>query len=122
MLALMIEPRYTVDIDGLLDLQKAEWLVYNAGLDMVHPGHRRRSLPKDVSLIVFDFDGVMTDNRVWVDQDGREMVAANRSDSLGTDLLRERHPDRAVCFIQRDQPGGGSTLPQDENSGASGCR
>ena len=31
----------------------------------------------------------MTDNRVWVDQDGREMVAANRSDSLGLSYLRQ---------------------------------
>jgi N-acylneuraminate cytidylyltransferase len=38
--------------------------------------------------VVFDFDGVMTDNRVWVDQDGREMVAANRSDSLGLSRMR----------------------------------
>ncbi len=38
---------------------------------------------------MFDFDGVMTDNRVWVDEDGREMVAANRSDSLGLNALRE---------------------------------
>ena len=85
-----VEPRYTVDIDSLFDLQRAEWLVYNAGLDMVDPGKRRRSLPKEIKLIVFDFDGVMTDNRVWVDQDGREMVAANRSDGMGVSLLRSR--------------------------------
>jgi YrbI family 3-deoxy-D-manno-octulosonate 8-phosphate phosphatase len=38
--------------------------------------------------IAFDFDGVMTDNRVWVSEDGREMVACNRSDGLGLDRLR----------------------------------
>jgi YrbI family 3-deoxy-D-manno-octulosonate 8-phosphate phosphatase len=96
-LALDIESRYTVDIDGLMDLQKAEWLIYATGLPMVHPGHARRALPEKVSLIVFDFDGVMTDNRVWTDQDGRESVAANRSDSLGLDLLRESSPIR--CFV-----------------------
>ena len=101
MLALIIEPRYTVDIDGLLDLKKAEWLIYNAGLEMVHPGHRRRTLPDPVSLIVFDFDGVMTDNRVWVDQDGREMVAANRSDSLGMELLRE-HTGIALFVLSKE--------------------
>ena len=35
-----------------------------------------------------DFDGVITDNRVWTDQDGRESVASNRSDSYGLMLLR----------------------------------
>jgi YrbI family 3-deoxy-D-manno-octulosonate 8-phosphate phosphatase len=37
---------------------------------------------------VFDFDGVMTDNRVWVGEDGHEQVAANRSDSLGLSYMR----------------------------------
>lgn len=103
-LPLLIESRYTVDIDGLLDLQKAEWLVYNAGLDMVHPGHRRRALPKAVSLIVFDFDGVMTDNRVWVDENGHEMVAANRSDSLGLELLRARTPIQVFVLSKETNP------------------
>jgi N-acylneuraminate cytidylyltransferase len=56
---------------------------------MVWPGIMRRPIPKEVKLIVLDFDGVLTDNRVWVDQDGREMVAANRSDSYGINLLRQ---------------------------------
>jgi len=88
-LPLLIDPRYTVDIDNLNDWQRAEWLVSQAGLDMVYPGRKPRSLPKVVRLVVFDFDGVMTDNRVWVDQDGREQVAANRSDSMGLVRLRK---------------------------------
>jgi 3-deoxy-D-manno-octulosonate 8-phosphate phosphatase (KDO 8-P phosphatase) len=40
------------------------------------------------ALIIFDFDGVLTDNRVWVFEDGREAVACNRSDGLGFDALR----------------------------------
>ncbi len=39
--------------------------------------------------VAFDFDGVMTDNRVWLSEDGREMVACNRSDGMGIDRLRE---------------------------------
>ena len=42
-----------------------------------------------VELLVLDFDGVLTDNRVWVDQDGRESVACNRSDGWGIARLRE---------------------------------
>lgn len=38
-------------------------------------------------LLIFDFDGVFTDNRVWVQQDGTELVACNRSDGLGIKLL-----------------------------------
>ena len=101
MMALMIDPRYAVDIDQLMDIQKTEWLIYNAGLEMIHPGHKRRALPEKVSLVVFDFDGVMTDNRVWVDQDGREMVAANRSDSLGLEILRS-HAGIQVFVLSKE--------------------
>lgn len=41
-----------------------------------------------VRLVVYDFDGVMTDNTVSVDQDGRESVRANRSDGLGVGIIR----------------------------------
>jgi N-acylneuraminate cytidylyltransferase len=39
-------------------------------------------MPEKIDLIISDFDGVITDNRVWVDQDGTETVAAFRSDSV----------------------------------------
>ncbi len=35
---------------------------------------------KGIKLIVYDFDGVLTDNRVWVDETGLETVCCNRSD------------------------------------------
>ncbi len=44
--------------------------------------------PGAVKAVVFDFDGVFTDNRVWVDQEGRELVACHRGDGLGLDRLR----------------------------------
>jgi YrbI family 3-deoxy-D-manno-octulosonate 8-phosphate phosphatase len=86
---LMIDPRYTVDIDTLNDWQRAEWLVAQGGLDLVSPEVMKRPLPEKVELIVFDFDGVFTDNRVWVDETGRESVAANRSDSHILRMVRE---------------------------------
>jgi YrbI family 3-deoxy-D-manno-octulosonate 8-phosphate phosphatase len=86
-LPVMIDPDFTVDIDNPSDWMRSEWLVYHAGLDMVDPGQQRRPLPQQVDLVVFDFDGVLTDNRVWVSEEGREMVAANRSDSLGIRYL-----------------------------------
>ncbi len=86
-LPLLIDPRYTIDIDNLSDWARYEWLVYHGGLEMVTPGRQRRPLPQQVDLMVLDFDGVLTDNRVWVDETGREQVAANRSDSWGIGLL-----------------------------------
>lgn len=88
---LVIDPRYTVDIDTPADWTKYEALVYQGGLEMVTPdGRARRPMPKQVDLIVFDFDGVFTDNRVWTDQDGRESVAASRSDSIRFGELRAK--------------------------------
>lgn len=43
--------------------------------------------PERIDLVVFDFDGVMTDNKVHVDQDGRETVTCDRGDGWGTQQL-----------------------------------
>ena len=40
-------------------------------------------LKKRIKLIVYDFDGVMTDNKVYIDQNGNEMVQVSRADGLG---------------------------------------
>lgn len=88
---LVIDPRYTVDIDTLADWAKYEALVYQSGLEMITPENRsRRPMPENVQLVIFDFDGVVTDNRVWTDQDGREIVAASRSDSTRFREMREK--------------------------------
>ena len=42
---------------------------------------------KKCKLLIFDFDGVMTDNRVLVFQDGTEAVFCNRSDGLAIEML-----------------------------------
>lgn len=42
-----------------------------------------------ICLLALDFDGVMTDNRVLVDQDGREAVWVHRGDGWGIARLRE---------------------------------
>ncbi|MDD5146106.1 MAG: HAD hydrolase family protein [Candidatus Pacebacteria bacterium] len=44
---------------------------------------------KSIRFIVFDFDGVFTDNRVLVLEDGREGVFCYRSDGLGIEILRK---------------------------------
>jgi YrbI family 3-deoxy-D-manno-octulosonate 8-phosphate phosphatase len=45
--------------------------------------------PAAIDLIVYDFDGVMTDNRVLILQDGTEAVFVNRSDGWAISMLRE---------------------------------
>ena len=41
-----------------------------------------------VRLLVMHFDGVLTDNGVYVTEDGRESVRCDRSDGLGLERLR----------------------------------
>lgn len=51
--------------------------------------HRHPPLPiPRVSALVLDFDGVLTDNRVFVTEDGREAVVCDRSDGLGLEHMR----------------------------------
>jgi YrbI family 3-deoxy-D-manno-octulosonate 8-phosphate phosphatase len=85
---LVIDPKYTVDIDTLSDWAKYEALVYS-GLDMISPRPPRRPMPTNVKLVIMDFDGVVTDNRVWTDENGRETVPASRSDSMHIKRLHE---------------------------------
>jgi len=42
----------------------------------------------DIKLIVYNFDGVMTDNRVIISEDGIESVMVIRADGLGILCLR----------------------------------
>lgn len=55
-----------------------------------------RPLLEQVRLAVFDFDGVFTDNRVWVNERGEEAVAFSRSDGLG---LRRLDDVGVRCLI-----------------------
>ncbi|MFC1544730.1 KdsC family phosphatase [Gemmatimonadota bacterium] len=46
-----------------------------------------QSLVIRTHLIVFDFDGVFTDNTVWVNQHGEESVRCWRGDGIGLRIL-----------------------------------
>jgi YrbI family 3-deoxy-D-manno-octulosonate 8-phosphate phosphatase len=103
-LPLVLDDQYTVDIDTPIDWQRAEWLVteraQQGGLEMVFPARSTRPLPEQVQLVVFDFDGVMTDDRVWVDQNGREAVCVSRSDGMGISILSKAGIDALVLSTE----------------------
>ncbi|MFF0309549.1 N-acetylneuraminate synthase family protein [Streptosporangium sp. NPDC004379] len=73
-----VPPRHAVEVDSPEDLE-----IVRALAPFVD-----RPEPIDVDAVVTDFDGVHTDDRAYVDQDGREMVAVSRSDGMGVALLR----------------------------------
>ena len=76
----LVEEAHAIEIDTLEQLSLASALA--STLDA-----RPHSI--DVDAVVTDFDGVHTDDRVLVGQDGSEFVLANRSDGMGVRLLRE---------------------------------
>lgn len=50
----------------------------------------------ELDVIIFDFDGVFTDNTVYLSADGIEMLRFSKSDSLGLDLFREHLLNRQL--------------------------
>ena len=42
-----------------------------------------------IDAFVFDFDGVLTNNLVYINQNGEESVSCSRSDGLAFDVLRK---------------------------------
>lgn len=42
-----------------------------------------------IDVIFFDFDGVLTNNKVYLNQNGDESVRCNRSDGLAFDVIRK---------------------------------
>ena len=57
-------------------------------------------LPAKVALLAMDFDGVLTDDRVIVAQDGTESVICSRSDGLGLGLLRDAGIDTVILSAE----------------------
>jgi YrbI family 3-deoxy-D-manno-octulosonate 8-phosphate phosphatase len=63
---------------------------------------RNWTLLRSIRLMAFDFDGVWTDNRVIVFEDGREAVLCNRSDGLGLEMLRGAGVPAVVISKERN--------------------
>lgn len=57
---------------------------------------------KSISLIVYDFDGVLTDNRVWVSQDGTESVSCNRSDGWWIARIKELGVPQIILSTEKN--------------------
>ena len=71
------------EIDEPIDLKIAEIFFQEKQRNFL-----MSKLPKRIEALLLDFDGVMTDNRVWVGQDGTEYVVCSRSDGMGLAELK----------------------------------
>lgn len=57
---------------------------------------------RNIDLIVYDFDGVLTDNRVLLSQDGKESVFCNRSDGLTIGWLRRLNVRQIILSTEEN--------------------
>ena len=74
----------TWEIDKIDDIPLLEYYLNNKiKTNIVNP-------TINIELVVLDFDGVLTDNRVLTLQDGTEGVLSNRADGLAIKMLHEK--------------------------------
>ena len=55
-----------------------------------------------IKAIAFDFDGVFTDNRVYVMQNGEEAVLCDRSDGMGVSMLRKAGVPMVIISTEKN--------------------
>jgi YrbI family 3-deoxy-D-manno-octulosonate 8-phosphate phosphatase len=79
----VMPPERCLEIDTPLDLQRAELVLQQRAQQQ-----KWQRLPNPIAALVLDFDGVLTDNKVLVFQDGREAVRCDRSDGWGLAQLQ----------------------------------
>jgi len=56
----------------------------------------------NIDAFVFDFDGVLTNNLVHIDQDGRELVSCSRADGLAFDVLRKLQKPAYILSTEKN--------------------
>lgn len=57
----------------------------------------------NIDLIVYDFDGVMTNNSVLLSEDGIESVIVNRSDGLAVEILKSKGIRQLILSTERNK-------------------
>jgi len=57
---------------------------------------------ENIDAFVFDFDGVLTNNLVHLDQFGREWVSCSRADGLAFDVLRKLNKPAFIISTEKN--------------------
>ena len=60
-------------------------------------------IPQKLDLLVMDFDGVFTDNSVYVLEDGREAVKCSRGDGMGLSMLKKKGIPMLVFSTEKNK-------------------
>lgn len=89
------DPARVLEIDDPHDLARARALAPLLDPALL-PTHG------DIDAVVLDFDGTQTDDKVYVDSEGREMVAVHRGDGLGIAALRRSGLDLLILSTEQN--------------------
>lgn len=90
-----IAPERSLEIDD-----ESDWLMAEALLRRRLQQQKAARLPRPLAAVVLDFDGVLTDNRVFIDEGGREGVVGHRGD--GWALGRLKAAGVAVLIVTKE--------------------
>ena len=92
----VMPPERCLEIDEPVDFHIAEVLMRER-----QQQQKLEALPHSIVALVLDFDGVFTDNKVIVFQDGREAVVCDRSDGWG--LAQFKKLDLPVLVLSTEE-------------------
>ena len=56
----------------------------------------------DIDVFVFDFDGVLTNNLVQIDENGKESVSCSREDGLAFDVLKKLNKPAYILSTEKN--------------------
>jgi len=56
----------------------------------------------NIKMMIYDFDGVMTDNKVYIDQNGYEMVQVNRADGLAVAEIKKLGIQQIIISTEKN--------------------
>lgn len=88
----------SLDIDDYVDLEYAGYLLNQRKIkDLIV------KMPKNIDAVVWDFDGVFTDNKVIVSEDKKESVSCNRSDGLAVEMLKKHNIFTAIISKEQNK-------------------
>jgi len=87
------------EIDKIEDLEICEFFmrtkILNSSIKVIDRSN--------IKLIVYDFDGVFTDNKVLMREDGCESVFVNRADGLAIDLIRNNNIPQLILSTEKNK-------------------
>ena len=98
-LPLHVENKYCVDIDNEDDLVSASRIIKENFFEF---DTKYENKIVKIKLLIFDFDGVFTNNKVYTNQDGLESVMCDRSDGMGISLIKRLNLDALILSTEKN--------------------